>query len=1163
MRYAPATQSFRASATDLANHARCAYLTQRARERAVAIAEGREPVVEASGLIVEKGRAFETAYVARRRAETEAAGGRFIDIAAAAQGDPRAGRATLEAAMADGVELIAQAPLRSREVFGFADLLERVPGSEPAVYEPVEIKYARSVRVAHVLQACAYADALGALQDSLPERLHVVTGDGRRHTLSTHEHIEYYLAARERFGAAVALDLAGELKRVPDPVAHCVSCEFLPTCESQRRSVDHLGFVARIRADQRAKLAAVGITTLTQLAESTVDKVPNMGRATLDGLQHQARLQLAARELPLPGVEFRRPGSDEVGGRGFALLPPPDAEDMFFDFEGYPYHDSGALEYLWGWTTRAGDGSTTFDHLWADDPAAEARAFAAFLDEVDARRERSPGMHVFHYAPYEITALRRLAKQHPHEMWRLDRLLRAGVFVDLFAVVRQAMLVGTESYSIKQLEPLYGISRAGDDLADGGASIEVYEQWLLTSDPAVRETIIRYNRVDCDSTLALRDWLLEQANEAAAVGIAWPPRPVPVEVDEDEPSEDSTEEPVVTLAQRLERIGADPDAPGDVRDVALLLRGMRGWDRRIKREFFGDLYGRRDDRDAEDYVREPAAIGQLSPVERDDAPAGAKPGTIDRTYEFPDQVTLVEAKAVALDADTIEAVGTIREIDEDGRRVTIRTTAGERAKLVAKGLDPDRHPHSVIGWTHIRLDSLEGVARAVGEQFAGAVEAGRDPFTSVDPHAALLSILGRRIPAVTHGPGPETLATPPDPALLAELVQRMDGSHLVVQGPPGTGKTWTSARVIAALVAAGMRVGVAANSHAAIQNVLCGIEEAGAPGIRAAYALTSKEKERKQRDIEFGWLERSRSTKDAAAALRAGDVDVLAGTAWQFCQCETGELDVLLVDEAGQVSLLAITAMAACARRVLLVGDPQQLPQPSTVQHPFGLHSSVLEHLFEEHAVLPAERAVLLPVTRRMHPVVTDFISRTYYEGRLQSHPDTIEHRVAVDGLPSCGIHMVQVPHTGNRVSAPEEVAAITRLVAGMLEGGRVVARFGEPERPLQPDDIIVVAPYNAQRRELSAALPEGVRVGTVDRFQGQEAAVAITSLTASSRDDLPRGLEFLLDPHRCNVAVSRARALAIVVASPSLLATDAASLAELRLLNDVNAFRRRANPRD
>ncbi|MEO6867187.1 MAG: AAA domain-containing protein, partial [Gaiellales bacterium] len=668
---------------------------------------------------------------------------------------------------------------------------------------------------------------------------------------------------------------------------------------------------------------------------------------------------------------------------------------------------------------------------------------------------------------------------------------------------------------------------------------------------------------------ALRDWLLAQRADAAAAGIIWPIPPATVDAtdtDLEAGSEDADPHPTRVLVERLEAVAEDEARSDQIRLAARLLSAMPGWQRRTQREFFGDLYGRMHDRDAEDYEREPSALGRLKLI---DTELIARDTTL-RTYSFPPQVTLVSKGQTAIDPTCVRTVGTIDAIDLDATTVTIRTTksVAERhaSECIAAGDDPGALPISIIGWTDIRVNTLEAAARGIAERFLATLEAGGDPLDAAEPDAAALSMLARVPTRTTSGLGPEAVTQPPTPEQLVDLVQRCDGSHLIVQGPPGTGKTWTSARLIVMLAEAGLRVGISSNSHDAIANVLRGIDayraerlaNGQACDIRAAYALRKGEKAPGR--LEFGepWIQRPKDSKAAAALLTEGQVQVLAGTAWQLVQ--EAPLDVVLIDEAGQVSLLHATAMASQTRRVVLVGDPQQLPQPSSATHPHGCDASVLDHLFEGAAVLPPERAVLLPITRRMHPRVCEHISDTYYLGELESHPSTqLQHVSAVaTGLPSAGVVLRPVEHRGNRSSSPEEVAAIVTLVDELLQDGRTVPHPDQLERAITREDIIVVAPYNAQRTLLEQALGPDVRVGTVDKFQGQEAPVAILSLTASSRDELPRGLEFLLDPHRMNVAISRARALAIVVASPALLAIDAESVHEMRLLNDLVRIARR-----
>ena len=286
------------------------------------------------------------------------------------------------------------------------------------------------------------------------------------------------------------------------------------------------------------------------------------------------------------------------------------------------------------------------------------------------------------------------------------------------------------------------------------------------------------------------------------------------------------------------------------------------------------------------------------------------------------------------------------------------------------------------------------------------------------------------------------------------------------------------------------------------------------------------------------------------AAVAEGEVDVVAGTAWLFARRGMeGTLDMLLVDEAGQMPLANAVAVSGAADNLVLLGDPRQLAQPSRALHPPGAGSSALEHALGDNQTVPPELGLFLDVTWRMHPVLCDFVSEVVYQGRLHSDPSCA--RQAVEDGPlagGVGIRFLPVEHSGNRTSSPEEAAAVADLL-GALVGRRWTDSKGV-ERPLTVDDVLVVAPYNAQVACLARFLPPGARIGTVDRFQGQEAAVVICSLATSTGEHLPRGLEFLYSVNRLNVAVSRARALALVVASPALLAVRCRTPEQLRLVN-------------
>jgi len=283
-------------------------------------------------------------------------------------------------------------------------------------------------------------------------------------------------------------------------------------------------------------------------------------------------------------------------------------------------------------------------------------------------------------------------------------------------------------------------------------------------------------------------------------------------------------------------------------------------------------------------------------------------------------------------------------------------------------------------------------------------------------------------------------------------------------------------------------------------------------------------------------------------------VSLIAGTAWLFSRLDFDQaLDYLFIDEAGQVALADALAVGTSARNLVLLGDPNQLPQVSQGTHPDGAAASVLEHVLGGNDTIPRDRGLFLEQSWRMHPDVCAFISELAYEGRLVSAPDRERQSVDSPGLSGVGLRFLPVPHAGNSQRSAEEAAAIRAEYDRLLEG-KWTNWKGETCR-IGVADILVVTPYNAQVQTLVAALPKGAQVGTVDKFQGREAAVVFFSMASSSGEDLPRGLEFLFQRNRLNVAISRARALSILVASPKLLQVRCNSIEQMRMVNGVARF--------
>ena len=287
----------------------------------------------------------------------------------------------------------------------------------------------------------------------------------------------------------------------PEPVAHCAICALNFECDTRRRADDHLSLVAFARRDQREKLVDLRLGTVAALAAAPRERDPGpLGHNAYDVLRNQAALQVEARETRRPTRRHLPP----VAGMGYARLPDPSAGDVFFDLEGDPYVGTdGGIEYLWGWWVQ-----DRYECVWAHDKAAEKTALESFVDAVCALRAEHTGMHVFHYAPHEASKLRSLSVEHATREAEVDDLLRHDVLVDLYAVVRQGLQVGEESYSLKKLERHHGFRRLETTVREGGGSIIAYETWLETGAVELLEAIRAYNAEDCRSTLSLRDWLL-------------------------------------------------------------------------------------------------------------------------------------------------------------------------------------------------------------------------------------------------------------------------------------------------------------------------------------------------------------------------------------------------------------------------------------------------------------------------------------------------------------------------------------------------------------------------------------------------------------------------------------------------------------------------------
>ncbi|HTK43825.1 MAG TPA: TM0106 family RecB-like putative nuclease [Patescibacteria group bacterium] len=1164
------------AATDLVGFLACEHLLALERAALAGLVQKpirNDPEIE---LIARRGVAHEQRYLE----ELRASGRDVVEIArdgsAATVGEElRAAAAETEAAMRAGVDVVYQATFFDGRWRGHADFLlrvERPGGLGPWSYEVADTKLARRAKAGAVLQVCSYVEQVARVQGVTPELLHLVLGGSARETVSYRvaDFMAYYRRVKAEFEAAVG---AGEpvypvTATYPDPVEHCDVCRWNVHCREQRRREDDLSLVAGISARQRRALKERSVRRRRDLAVLELPIAPRLegvGNAALERVREQARLQVEGEDEGSVKWELLEPERNDDGAlvpdRGLLVLPEPTPHDLFFDIEGDPFALDDGVEYLFGVLEPALDdparpGAPMFHEIWSRDAdgtvsrTAEKAAFERLVDLLIERLDAHPAMHVYHYAAYEKAALGRLAQRHATREAEVDRLLRARVLVDLYRVVRQGIRASVESYSIKRLEPLYGLEREVE-LRSAGSSIVAFEAWLeggTTENGEVGEDILRaiagYNRDDVLSNLRLREWLeARRLDLARKVGPFLPRPPLQPEAAEARPMTPREERVAELVAALTDGVPADERERSAAQQATWLLAQLLDWHRREDKSFWWRFYALADMTD-EELVEEREPLAGIELIE-DVAADGRGGGRLQR-YRFPLQDHGLKVGRSVVNPETVDELGakpcgTVEELDEIGLTVTVRRTSGQLERGTPRALIP----FELFNTDEIR-GSLQRTAAWVlanGIDAPGHARSARDLLLRLPPRTGTSA----EARAPLRRPGESPLAA------AVRLGLALDGGTLAIQGPPGSGKTHTAAQMVVALVREGRRVGVTANSHKVIGHALDTIHEAAA---EAGVAVRIGQRPAQEEPCTCPAARALGSNAEANEALRNGELDVVGGTAWLWSREELdGAVDVLFVDEAGQFALANAVAVAPAGRSLVLLGDPRQLEQPLQGSHPPGAERSALGHVLGEVAVMPETLGLFLTDTWRMHPDVCAFTSEVFYEGRLEAEPSLA--RQALVGVPPAdgtGIRWLPVEHDGDATESIEEAAVIAGLVHELLSAeARWTDRKGV-SHAIGLDDIVVVAPYNAHVERIARALSDAghpaARVGTVDKFQGQQAPISIYAMATSSPELAPRGMEFLYSLNRLNVATSRARCAAIVVASPALVRVACHSPRQMQLAN-------------
>ena len=1124
-------ESFGLSATDLSNHVSCGHLTELNRQMVLGNLTRpywKDPSLEVLEL---RGREHEAAYVAFLEKE----GKKVVHLTIQGQA------ATLEA-MKSGADVIVQAKLESLPWSGVADILVKVEGKASVLgswsYEVQDTKLAQNTRAGTILQLSLYSELVAALQGVEPEYFYVVK-PGDPFTVEPYRFDDfkaYYRASKSTLQKVIQSDPP---KTYPEPTEHCSICRWWKHCDGRRHDDDYLSLVAGIRGSQMEELKNQGIHQLTAFAKAeTFSTAKRVNRESILAKQKQAQVQLEGKQQDhlIYWPKKVEPGS------GLTRLPEPTKGDVYFDIEGDAYFPDGGLEYILGVAFVDGD-QLVYRNDWSTNRTEEKKAFIRFMQFIMDRWKRFPSMYIYHFAPYEPSAVKRMARVHAVFEKEVDDLLRAERFIDLHSIFKEALLASVETYSLKALE-LFTDYRRKVELQDASVARKAVEVALELGEfkSLSKETIVTtevYNEDDCRATHALHVWLETVRGEFVKNG-SITERPAIKTGEASDEIQDQDKRTQAIFQDLIKGLPEDRSKWTQEHHAKWLLAHQIDYFRREDKSAWWEFF-RVNDLDEDELLDERKALTGLKFI--GELPKEGRERNPTHRYSFPPQEHSIDE-----DDEVHEVkgglVGKVKAISDEDFTIDIKK-AGVALSL---------HPHSIHVSDRISPGAL---ATSLVDLAADVEETG---LAHSGPCHAAKDILMKRLPLLKDGKvGAYVDAGEDVVAASIRIALGLERSYLAIQGPPGSGKTYTGAKMIIELVKRGMKVGVTAISHKVIRNLLdrtaqLAIEE----GVTIKLAHKVKEKSSSP-PAHVRELDEPGNGK-ALSILDEGYV--IGGTAWLWADSKAQErLDYLFIDEAGQMSLSHALAAARAAKNLILLGDPQQLEQPQKGAHPEGSDVAALSYILEGHPVMPEGKGLFLATTRRLHPKIATFTSELYYEGKLKALAGLEKQQLSNAGrFNGAGLFYVPIEHRGNSNKSIEEIETIADVVAGLLNGGTWTNKNGETSA-LTRQDILIVAPYNAQVSALTERLP-GMRIGTVDKFQGQEAPVVIYSMTSSSHEDAPRGMSFLFSPNRLNVATSRAMVACILISSPRLLEPECHTIDQMRWANGLCRYVEMANVR-
>ena len=1043
-------------------------------------------------------------------------------------------------AIKKGYDLIHKAHFKHKGWVGEIDFLiidkNKKTKNGKCRYEVYDTKLSSVPQTDHITQISLYSEWIATQQDNeLPDFMYLILGIKNKEKkitkLKIDEEVKQYKTLNyqlyfQKNNTNYIKFLESDKKDIePNRCSFCAMCEWSDVCDKIWIEKDHLNQIAKIRKDQIVKIKKHGVKTLSDFAKlKKAEKIKDLNSIILNKHLSQAELLIKFKETKIPQYKIL-PLEDE---RGFNKIPKSSPHDLFFDIEGLDKilnseeseQDKQALEYLFGIYDHDNK-KEPYKYFWAHNQDEEKEKFVELLEFIDKHLKKYPEAHIYHYNHYEKTALTKLMSKHDTHLEQVNDLLRYGKLVDLHAVVNQGIQVSEREYSLKNLEKFYGYKRKGE-IKKANDSTDKYLDWIETGEERLLDEIKLYNREDCESTYFLREWLSEIKPKDSFYVVKKEP-----EVREKKWEKENEE-----LKKLIEKNCKD-------KEIKQILKDILGFHNREEMIYWQSIFNRAARKSDEDLIDDSECIGFMEKVNEGFSKDGKGKTIKVFNYKFSKQDFKVQEKDSVINATdgNLEtySVGKILSIDESKKdENTIEISSSKDLPQILSIAKGEFYNHKII---------IDAIRRFITSVISGEKK-----------YKATYEFLKKSYPKIKNIKEGETIIK--DGNFLEEsfkAVESMDNSYLYFQGPPGVGKTHTAAHIIIELIKKSKKIGITANSHKVIFNLLTKIEELSKDDFSFnGYHKSGSTPDKRFNDGKF--IKNISDTKKMDLEFESLDADLFSGTAWCFSRPACDEkLDYLFIDEAGQLTTADVLAISLSAKNIVIIGDQMQLSSPISAVHPGDSGQSLPEYLLENNDTISSNKGIFINKSRRLHPKLRQFISENFYDERLKNFDFTEKRKIIFsnkkDSLPETGIVMIDANHREVCRQKSEEEGKLVKKYYNELIGSTFLDEKNN-KKIMNEEDILVVAPYNVQVNYLKSILPKGAKVGTIDKFQGQQAPATIISMTTSDPESLPRNVDFFFSRNRLNVAISRSQCLSIVIINKKILEIACKKIKHIHLVN-------------